>query len=173
MHHAYIGGLLEHTLSLLELALIVVPRYPRLSGDLVLAGLFLHDIGKTAELGFDTNFKYTDQGQLVGHVVQAAIWIDQKADLAAKEMGRPFPDDIKWSLQHIVLSHHGTYEFGSPRLPATPEAIAIHHLDNLDAKLNMFFREIDNDSDPAGSWTQYQRSLETKIYKKDVMGNRK
>ncbi|HEY3242462.1 MAG TPA: HD domain-containing protein [Phycisphaerae bacterium] len=173
MHHAYIGGLLEHTLGLLELAKLVVPHYPKLSMDLMLAGLFLHDIGKTAELCFDTSFKYTDQGQLVGHVVQAAIWIDQKAELAAKELGQPFPHEIKWSLQHIVLSHHGTYEFGSPRLPATPEAIAIHHLDNLDAKLHMYFREIANDPDAASSWTQYQRSLETKIYKKDVMGIRK
>ncbi len=173
MHHAYIGGLLEHTLSLLELALVVIPRYPKVSLDLVLAGLFLHDLGKTAELCYDTNFKYTDQGQLIGHIVQSAIWIEQKAAGAAKELGKPFPDEIKWSLQHIVLAHHGTHEFGSPKLPATPEAIAIHHLDNLDAKLNQFMREIENDSDPNSSWTQYQRSLETKIYKKDVMGIRK
>lgn len=172
MHHAYIGGLLEHTLSLLELALVVIPRYPRLSMDLVLAGLFLHDIGKALELRCDTSIGYTDEGQLLGHIVQATMLIEKKADIVAKNTGKDFPERVRWSLQHIILSHHGQYEFGSPKLPALPEAVAIHYLDNLDAKVNMFFQQIENDRDPKSTWTKFNRALETKIYKPDVMGVR-
>ena len=172
MHHAYLGGLLEHTRNLLELALLVIPRYPDVSLDLVLAGVFLHDIGKTAELRCQTSFQYTNEGQLLGHIVQATMWIEEKAKAAEAETGEPFPADIKYALQHIVLSHHGQYEFGSPKLPAMPEAIALHHLDNLDAKLNMYLGKIHADPDPASDWTEYVRSLETKLFKKDVMGVR-
>ena len=172
MHHAYIGGLLEHTLSLLEVALRVIPLYPKLSMDLVLTGLFLHDIGKARELTFDTNIGYTDEGQLIGHISQAAIWIDRKAELASAKTGRPFPQELLWTVQHIVLSHHGSYEFGSPRLPAVPEAMVVHYLDNLDAKVNMFLAEIEKDPDPVSHWTNYNRALATKIFKPDVMGTR-
>ena len=170
LHHAFIGGLLEHTLNVLEMALLVIPRYPRLSLDLVLAGVFLHDSGKTVELKYDTNLGYTDQGQLVGHVVQAAIWIDEKAARITEKTGTPFPGDLKSVLQHIVLAHHGTYDFGSPKLPALPEAIAVHHLDNLDAKVYMFLREVDQDRDPEAHWTNYSRVLATKVYKLDATG---
>lgn len=172
MHHAYMGGLLEHTRNVLELALLVIPRYPALSLDLVLAGIFLHDIGKTSELKCETNFVYTNQGQLVGHIVQAAIWIDQKARAVEQETGEPFPEDVRTALQHIVLAHHGSYEFGSPRLPAMPEAVAVHHLDNLDAKINMYMNKIESDPDPTSDWTEYVRGISSKIYKKDVMGVR-
>lgn len=173
LHHSFIGGLLEHTLNVLELALVVIPRYPEVSLDLVLASVFLHDMGKTSELAYDTNFRYSDGGQLVGHIVQAAIWIDQKCNEVAKNAGKPFPEDIKLALQHIIVSHHGQYEFGSPKLPATPEAIAVHYLDNLDAKLYSFLYEIRRDDKPEDNFTDYIRSLETKVYKKDVMGIRK
>jgi 3'-5' exoribonuclease len=173
MHHAFIGGLLEHTRNVLELALLVVPRYPEVSLDLVLAGVFLHDIGKTAELICETNFQYSNDGQLVGHIVQAAIWIDQKCRAVEAETGEPFPADIKTAIQHLVLSHHGQYEFGSPKLPAMPEAVALHYLDNLDAKLHMYLNKINSDNDPASEWTEYVRSLDVKIFKKDVMGIRK
>ncbi|HOW71005.1 MAG TPA: HD domain-containing protein [Phycisphaerae bacterium] len=172
MHHAYIGGLLEHTRNLLELALLVVPRYPEVSLDLVLAGLFLHDIGKTGELTYDVNFKYTNEGQLVGHITMAVIWIEEKVKQVEAETGQPFPADVKNVLEHLILSHHGQYDFGSPKLPATPEAIAIHYLDNLDAKLHMFLAKIAADPDPASDWTQYVQSLGTKVFKKDVMGIR-
>ena len=173
LHHSFIGGLLEHTLNVLELALVVIPRYPDVSLDLVLAGVFLHDIGKTAELMYDTNFRYSDGGQLVGHIVQAAIWIEQKCKDVEKATGKPFPDDIKLSLQHIIVAHHGQYDFGSPKLPATPEAIAVHYLDNLDAKLYSFLHEIKRDDKPDDNFTDYVKSLETKVYKKDVMGIRR
>jgi len=172
LHHAYIGGLLEHTLSLLELALVVIPRYPQLSLDLVLTGLFLHDIGKCRELTFDTTIGYSDQGQLVGHIALATIWIERKSIAVAEKTGKPFPAEVRDLLMHLILSHHGRYEFGSPKLPAVAEAAAIHYLDNLDAKINQFSGEIDKDRDPTSSWTNYNRALETKVYKVDVMGTR-
>lgn len=172
MHHAYIGGLLEHTVTLLEVASNVIPLYPKLSLDLVLAGLFLHDIGKVAELGYDAKINYTDEGQLVGHIAQTVCWIDRKADAAAARTGKPFPNELRWALQHIVLSHHGRYEFGSPKLPAIPEAAAVHFLDNLDAKINMMLTEIENDPDRVSHWTNYNKALETKVYKPDIMGTR-
>ena len=165
MHHAYLGGLLEHTLAVLELALLVIPRYPKVSLDLVLAGVFLHDIAKTAELNYDTGFGYTDAGQLVGHVALATIWIELKAAAATRALNKPFPNEIKTVLQHIVLAHHGQYQFGSPKLPAVPEAIAIHHLDNLDAKLYQFVRNIEQDPNANSHWTSYNRALETKLFK--------
>jgi 3'-5' exoribonuclease len=173
MHHAFIGGLLEHTRNVLELALLVMPRYPQVSIDLVLAGVFLHDLGKTAELRCETSFQYTNEGQLVGHIVQAAIWIEEKAKAVEAQTGEPFPAEIKSALQHVVLAHHGQYDFGSPKLPMMPEAVAIHHLDNLDAKLNMYLTKIKSDPDPASDWTEYVRGLDVKIFKKDVMGVRR
>lgn len=172
LHHAYVGGLLEHTLSLLEVALRVIPLYPKLSLDIVLAGLFLHDIGKTEELGYETNFHYTDEGQLLGHVSLAVMWIDAKIRAIENRTERPFPPEIRWALQHIVVSHHGQYEFGALKLPATPEAAAVHYLDNLDAKVNIFLSEIENDKDPVGHWTNYLPSLGTKILKLDPMNVR-
>ena len=165
MHHAYVGGLLEHTLNLLELAQVVIPRYPDLSLDLVLAGLFLHDLGKTEELKYDTNFQYTDEGQLLGHIVQCVIWIEDKVRQVEQLTGRSFPQEKKWVLEHIVLSHHGEYEFGSPKLPATPEAIAVHYIDNLDAKIYQSLTAIRNAKDEESCWTEYVRALQRKIYK--------
>jgi len=173
LHQAYIGGLLEHTRNVLELASVVIPRYPEVSLDLVLAGVFLHDLGKTAELVYETNFQYSTEGQLVGHITQVAIWVEEKVKAVEAATQAPFPADIKNALQHIILAHHGQYEFGSPKLPAMPEAIALHHLDNLDAKLNMFLEKIRSDPDPASDWTEYVRALETRIFKKDLMGIRK
>jgi 3'-5' exoribonuclease len=173
LHHAYIGGLVEHTLNVLELALLVMPRYPFVSMDLVLAGVFLHDLAKTAELSSDTTFSYTRRGQLVGHVVMAAIWIEEKCKAVAQKQGKPFPDEIRDALQHIVLAHHGQYEFGSPRLPAMPEAIAVHYLDNIDAKLHQFQQAIMDDPDPDSQWTQFVRALNTRVYKGDVLGIRR
>lgn len=164
-HHAFIGGLLEHTLNLLELAVLVLPRYPELSADLVLAGLFLHDCGKTAELAFESAFSYTTEGQLLGHLVQAVVWTSQKAGELEKQLGKPFPAEVLTALQHIIVSHHGKYEYGSPKLPATAEAILVHHLDNLDAKLNMVFTAIEADPDTSSEWTAWISPLETKVYK--------
>jgi 3'-5' exoribonuclease len=167
-HHAFIGGLLEHTLSLLELALLVLPRYPEVNRDLVLAGLFLHDAGKTSELSFEAGFSYTNEGQLLGHIVQVMMWLAVRAREVESQSGKPFPQPLLYALGHIVVSHHGKYEFGSPKLPSTPEAILVHHLDNLDAKLNMAFTAIAADPDTSSEWTAWVPALETKIFKPDV-----
>jgi len=172
MHHAYIGGLLEHTLNLLEVALRVIPLYPQLSLDLVLCGLFLHDIGKAKELEFETAITYSVEGQLIGHISTAVNWVEVKAKEIGEKRGKPFPAQLKWGIQHIILSHHGQYEFGSSKLPAIPEAVAVHYLDNLDAKINLFLGEIENDRDPNSVWTNFNRAVATKILKSDVTGVR-
>lgn len=167
MHHAYIGGLLEHTVNLLELALVVCPLYPGINQDLVLLSLFLHDIGKTYELTWDSAFAYSDGGQLVGHVVKAAVWVEQRAAQVSARRGRPVPTQLVELLQHLILSHHGQLAFGAARLPATAEAMLIHLLDNIDAKVHQFQREIAADPDKESHFTQYVKALETKIYKLD------
>ncbi|MGD8454110.1 MAG: HD domain-containing protein [Phycisphaerae bacterium] len=172
LHQAWLGGLLEHTVNLLRLARAICPLYPQVSQDLVLAGVFLHDAGKTRELAYTTNFEYTNEGQLIGHITQTVLWIQQTVSAMEAESGQPFPPDVLMLLQHIILAHHGKYEFGSPRLPATPEAMLIHYLDNLDAKLNMMFEAIESDPDAASDWTSYIRAIETKVFKPDVMGTR-
>ena len=121
--------------------------------------------GKTAELNCDTAFSYSDEGQLLGHIALAALWIDQRCAVVERQTGKPFPAPIRWALQHIVLSHHGQYEFGSPKLPATPEAVAVHYLDNLDAKLHTYLGLIKSDRDEKSTWTNYHHLLGTKVYK--------
>jgi 3'-5' exoribonuclease len=168
LHHAFIGGLLEHTRNVLELATVVLERYPRVNRDLVLAGMFLHDAGKVAELSYESSFEYTVEGQLVGHIVQASVWVQEAARALEAETGRAFPRLLLAALLHIIVSHHGRYEFGSPKLPATAEAFVVHHLDNLDAKLNMVFAAIDADADDSNAWTSWIPALETKIFKPQV-----
>ncbi len=166
MHHPFIGGLLEHTLNVARDANALLPLYPKLNRDLVLAGVFLHDIGKAAELSAGTAINYTDRGMLVGHITIAAIWVGEKARAAAEDTSEPFPQRTLDLLQHIILSHHGVKEFGSPKLPAIPEAYFIHHLDNLDAKMWMTLNQIANDPDTDSDFTAYSRTLETRLYKR-------
>ncbi|MEW6198601.1 MAG: HD domain-containing protein [Planctomycetota bacterium] len=173
MHHAYLGGLIEHTHSLLRLAEAVCPLYPQVSRDLVIAGIFLHDVGKVRELACVTNFEYTNEGQLLGHITQCVLWIHDKCRELERETRQPFPADVEMALKHLILAHHGKYEFGSPRLPATGEAIMVHYLDNLDAKLAMVAEAIAADTDPASDWTTYVRALESRVFKPDVMGIRR
>ena len=134
-HHAFVGGLLEHTLNAMEVADAVCKFYPKLNRDLVVAGIFLHDLAKTWELSYENAFSYTDGGQLVGHIVKGAIWVEKKAQDAEKILGEPIPPALINVVQHIILSHHGEPEFGAARIPSTPEAIAVHVIENLDAKL--------------------------------------
>jgi 3'-5' exoribonuclease len=134
-HHAYHGGLLEHVVGLMELTAVVAPRYPTLDADLLLMGAFLHDIGKVDELTYDRELGYSDEGQLIGHLVMAIGILEQKVRESQSLCDDPFPSRLELLLKHMILSHHGEYEFGSPKLPMTPEAIALHYLDNLDAKL--------------------------------------
>jgi len=165
-HHAFLGGLLEHTSNMLLSARAILPLYPQVQGDLVLAGIFLHDIGKTQELSYGMAFSYTDAGQLVGHIVQAVVMINKKADaLAAK--GITIPKPILENIEHIIVAHHGQYEFGSPKLPATAEAFMVNYIDDLDAKMSQVTTAIDNDPGDE-TWTQFKPTLNTRIYRKRV-----
>ena len=169
MHHAYIGGLLEHTLNAIEVSDAVCRFYPGLNRDLVVAGVFLHDIAKTWELSYECAFGYTDGGQLVGHIVKSAMWVEQKAREAEKTLGEKIPRPLIDVLQHIILSHHGVAEFGSPKTPATPEAIAVHMIENMDAKLMM---SLSATREPAagadGNWTEYMKAFNGRLYRPDV-----
>ena len=169
-HHAYIGGLLEHVVTLLDAADRIVPVYPDLDRDLLLSGVFLHDIGKVRELSYKRVFSYTDEGQLCGHIMIGVEMLNEKAAQVAQLMGEPFPTELLLRLKHMILAHHGTYEFGSPRLPMTPEAIALHHLDNLDAKVHEFARSIQEDPNSGSNWTPYSPRLDRKLFKGESSG---
>ena len=165
MHHAYVGGLAEHTESMLAAGRRILPGYPQLNPDLLLAGIFLHDIGKIAELTYTTSINYTNSGQLLGHLTQGVLILREKADLAAKALAGEFPTDTLNQLMHIILSHHGQYEFGSPVLPATAEAIVVHYLDNLDAKLNGLQNALAGLVPDDGNWTSFLKMFERRMYK--------
>lgn len=173
LHHAYLGGLLEHTLGLMRLAEQVCPLYPQINRDIVLFGLFLHDLGKTAELTWETGFGYSTDGQLVGHIARGAVWLHDKARWCAEDPDEPvtIPPALLRVLEHIILSHHGVPEFGALKIPATPEAILISMLDNVDAKMNMALtetRDPDNlAANAAGDFTEKVWALSTKLYKPD------
>ena len=164
MHHAYVGGLLEHVVTLLDAAERLQPLYPDLDRDLLLAGVFLHDVGKVRELSYGKAFAYTDEGQLVGHLVIGVEMLNEKAARVPDLTGEPFPKELLLRLKHMIVSHHGTYEFGSPKLPMTPEAIALHYLDNFDAKLHAFTREIREDAN-VGAWTPFNQALDRRLFK--------
>ena len=133
IHHAWIGGLLEHTLQLMKLADAMLPNYPRLNRDIILISLFIHDMGKIEELRWDRGFEYTREGNLIGLIARGAMWLEGKAKIAEESVGEPLPDGFLTVMQHIVLSHHGLLEHGAAKLPSTPEAIFVSQLDNLDA----------------------------------------
>ena len=164
-HHAYLGGLLEHVVTLLEAGDRLAPLYPELNRDLLLMGIFLHDVGKVRELSFDRVFGYTDEGQLIGHIVIGVEMLDGKVAQVPDLTGEPFPAELLLRLKHMILSHHGTYDFGSPRLPMTPEAIALHHLDNFDAKVHSFTRDIREDRNSASAWTPYSQAMQRRLFK--------
>jgi 3'-5' exoribonuclease len=154
LHHAYIGGLLDHVVSLFRSCDLVSRNYPQINRDLLLTGAFLHDIGKIHELTYSRSFSYTSRGQLLGHMVIELEMLQAKiADIPG------FPAAMKTLLEHLIISHHGQYEFGSPKLPMFPEALMLHYMDDLDSKMESmrahFEREIGNDS----SWTTYNASL--------------
>jgi 3'-5' exoribonuclease len=166
MHHNYLGGLLEHTNNMLKVAAAILPLYPKVDADLVLAAIFIHDIGKTEELSYDMAFSYTDSGQLIGHITKSFLMMHQKADtLAAK--GTEIDETILDALGHIILSHHGQYEFGSPKLPATPEAFMVNYIDDLDAKIGQVTSVIDNEPGDS-NWTSWQNALQTRLYKRRI-----
>ena len=158
-HHAYIGGLLEHTLSVTQLLDMVANHYQQANRDLIITGGILHDIGKIYELSFKGSMNYTDEGRLIGHIVIAVELVDAKiAEIA------DFPKQLALELRHILLSHHGTLEYGSPKRPKTIEALIVNFIDDLDAKMNAF-GEFISKSGTESSWTPYHRLLERFIYR--------
>jgi len=151
IHHAYLGGLLEHTLSLLKLILKVVENYRGIDVDLLLVGGFLHDMGKIYEFSYDRAVEYTDGGQLLGHLVMEVEKVDEKIRSLPE-----FPPGLAMLVKHMLVSHHGQYEFGSPKLPQTVEAMILHYLDDLDGKIQsiQFLME----KEPAARWTSFHRA---------------
>ena len=158
-HHVYIGGLLEHTLSVIRLLDQVTKHYQGINRDLLITGGILHDIGKIYEYTYDRMFDYSDEGRLIGHIVIGLEMLDER--IGAVE---GFPTQLAMELRHLILSHHGTQEFGSPKRPKTLEALIVHFIDDLDAKVNAF-QEFVKESDDNSHWTPFHKLLERFIYK--------
>jgi len=154
LHHAYIGGLLDHVVSLFRSCDLMCRNYPQVNRDLLLTGAFLHDIGKIHELTYNRSFSYSTRGQLLGHMI---IELEM---LQAKLMQVPeFPDELKTLVEHLIISHHGEYEFGSPKLPMFPEALMLHYLDDLDSKMESMRVHFEREAEAEGAWTGYNSSL--------------
>lgn len=154
LHHAYIGGLLDHVVSLFRSCDLLCKNYPQINRDLLFTGAFLHDIGKIHELTYNRSFSYTTKGQLLGHMVIELEMLQAKLALLPG-----FPDELKMMVEHLIISHHGQYEFGSPKLPMFPEALMLHYLDDLDSKMEAMRAQFERESTHDGSWTSYNPSL--------------
>ncbi len=154
LHHAYIGGLLDHVVSLFRSCDLLCRNYPQINRDLLLTGAFLHDIGKIHELTYNRAFSYTTRGQLLGHMI---IELEMLQAKLAKLPG--FPAELKPLLEHLIISHHGQYEFGSPKLPMFPEALMLHYLDDLDSKMEAMRAHFEREAELEGPWTSYNASL--------------
>jgi len=157
MHHAYLGGLLEHVVSLCGVCRAVVAQYPEVDADLLLAGVILHDIGKIEELAYEYGVDFTTEGQLLGHIVMELELVGKKIDAL-----EGFPAELRTLVLHMLASHHGRYEFGSPRLPMFPEALLLHYLDDLDSKMATMREAIASDQGE-GEWTAWNRALERRF----------
>jgi 3'-5' exoribonuclease len=165
LHHAYLGGLLEHVVGLMEVVVRIAPGYPQLDRDLLLMGVLLHDASKIDELSYDREFAYTDEGQLVGHVVMAVSLLEGKVREAERLSGEPIPRETVLRLKHLIVSHHGEYDYGSPKLPMTVEAVALFCLDNLDAKIAAFTQQLRDDPNVDSPWTNFNPNLGRKLFK--------
>jgi len=154
LHHAFIGGLLEHVVSLCRSCDLICQNYPQLNRDLLLTGAFFHDIGKIHELSYSRSFAYTTKGQLLGHMIIELEMLQEKLALLPN-----FPDELKILIEHLIISHHGHYEFGSPKLPMFPEALVLHYLDDLDSKVESMRAHFEREAGIVGSWTGYNPSL--------------
>ncbi|HUS04777.1 MAG TPA: OB-fold nucleic acid binding domain-containing protein [Bryobacteraceae bacterium] len=161
IHHAYLSGLLEHVVSLCGLAKMMAAHYRTIDLDLLISGVILHDIGKIYELTYDRSFSYSTEGQLLGHIIIALRMVEDKVRSLPG-----FPPKLRTLLDHMIVSHHGELEYGSPKLPAFPEALLLHHLDNLDAKMETMRAFLEKDRQVDGCWTGYSPSLERSVLKK-------
>jgi 3'-5' exoribonuclease len=154
LHHAFIGGLLDHVVSLFRSCDLVCRNYPQINRDLLLTGAFFHDIGKIHELAYNRAFSYTTRGQLLGHMV---IELEMLQAKVAQIPG--FPDKLKTLVEHLIISHHGEYEFGSPKLPMFPEALMLHYLDDLDSKMESMRAHFEREIGSTAAWAGYNASL--------------
>src|SRR6266849_3344352 len=154
LHHAFIGGLLDHVVSLFCSCDLVCRNYPQVDRDLLLTGAFLHDIGKIHELAYTRSFSYTTRGQLLGHMIIELEMVQAKLALFPD-----FPAELKTLLEHLIISHHGEYEFGSPKLPMFAEALLLHYMDDLDSKMEAMRIHFEREADLESPWTSYNASL--------------
>jgi 3'-5' exoribonuclease len=154
LHHAFVGGLLDHVVSLFKSCDLVSRNYPAIDRDLLLSGAFLHDIGKLHELSYARSISYTTSGQLLGHMI---IELEMLHAKIAQIPG--FPPELKILLEHMIISHHGHYEFGSPKLPMFPEALMLHYLDDLDSKMESMRTQFEREAENEDAWTGYNPSL--------------
>jgi 3'-5' exoribonuclease len=162
LHHAWIGGLLEHVVTLVRVCLSTAPYYPEVDPDLLVTGAILHDIGKIRELHWKASFGYTLEGQLIGHINIAQGMLNEKVRSL-----EPFPEKLRILVEHMILSHHGKYEFGSPKLPMTPEALLLNVLDDLEAKMQTLrnaFANAESQGKGTGEVTDWVRSMERPLF---------
>lgn len=165
LHHAYVGGLLEHVVSMMDASDRLLPLYPGVDRDLLLMGVFLHDAGKIRELTYSRAFGYSDEGQLVGHLAIGLGLLDEVAAKVPDLTGEPIPRELMLRLKHMILSHHGTLEWGSPKVPMTPEAMLLHLVDMVDTRMHQVVRELREDRNNATAWTPYNANLGRRFYK--------
>lgn len=159
IHHAYLGGLLEHVVEVVVLCQTVLTLYPQINRDPLMTGALLHDVGKTKEFTYEGDMDYSDEGRLLGHVVLSERMITERmAEIP------DFPPELALRLRHLVVSHHGRYEWGSPRRPKTLEACALHYIENLDAQVNRFAQIIAARRDKTKPWTEYDTLLKRYLY---------
>jgi 3'-5' exoribonuclease len=162
MHHAFRSGLLEHVLSLCNLAKFTAAHYPSVDSDLLLAGCVLHDIGKIYELTYERGFGYSAEGQLLGHITIAIRMMEEKLRSFPQ-----FPPELRNLLEHLILSHHGQLDFGSPKVPAFPEALLLHYLDDMDSKMECMRALIEKDPHADAEFTGYSSALARVALRKD------
>jgi 3'-5' exoribonuclease len=161
IHHAFLSGLIEHVLSMAKVAKFTAAHYADIDVDLLLTGVFLHDIGKIYELTYHRGFGYSDEGQLIGHIIMGYQMVTAKAAAIPE-----FPPKLLQLVQHLILSHHGQLEYGSPKVPLFPEALLLHHIDNLDSKMEAMRWTLERDTRIDGNWTAYSAALERVVLKK-------
>ncbi len=154
LHHAFVGGLLDHVVSLLTVCDLAARNYPQVNRDLLLTGAFLHDIGKLHELAYQRSISYTTEGQLLGHMIIELEMLHEKLTHLPG-----FPAELKILIEHMIISHHGHYEFGSPKLPMFPEALMLHYLDDLDSKMESMRAQFEREAEFDSPWTSYNPSL--------------
>jgi 3'-5' exoribonuclease len=160
MHHVYLGGLLEHSLAVAALADDICRHYPGLHRDLLITGALLHDVGKIDELCFERAFEYSDAGKLLGHIVIGVELVEEKLRAIPE-----FPRELAILLKHLLLSHHGQYEYGSPKRPKTLEAVVLNFIDDLDSKINGVRTHLEKDAASESGWTQYHRLYDRYFFK--------